>query len=138
MARLPKKVVNVAEASPVVAEAIEEVVVNEVDEVIEEAKKLIESGAKLAQIKGFLAYKGIGHKDITRLVLELIPAKEIKARGKTVRSVMWGICSERVMEISEFNDLFKTDWITDNQIKHKAIFDAERKMFNKIHGKYSK
>ena len=147
-----KNTVKQIKANPSIVESVESVESTVVDttettpawfetipaDILNEATKLIESGKTLSVIKGFLAFKGLKPKEITKVILGLIPAKEIKPRGDSIRSVLWAVCAERVMDDKEFAGLFEQDWCTENMKKSRAIFDAERKMFNKIHGKYGK
>jgi hypothetical protein len=132
---MAKKVIKNEETT-----ALDLPVVNEVVEVAPEIRaevlRMIDSGSKLSAIRGFLAYKELGQKDITKLILNLFPAKAL-IRDKTIRSEMWKVCEERVMDDEEFENLFKNDWVTENMRKSKNVFNSERKMFNKIHEKYS-
>lgn len=106
--------------------------------IIIEAQALVEKGEKLSVIKGFLAYKGLNPKEITKAVLVLIPAKVIAPRGDTIRGVLWSMLAERIVDEKEFDSLFDNDWVTNNMSKHKSIFNAERLLCNKIHAKYTK
>jgi len=102
------------------------------DTIYNEALKLIANDATTAQVRGFLAYKGIGSADIK----EFLTKEGLAGRKSFIddfrRVLLEGYTSREVLK-----DMLARSEYSDNERKHVTARERERLFANKMHEKYT-